>query len=688
MAVALVAASVSTRGATLRARDGKTYSGEITAANGQFSIATGDGKTAAIAPADVAAIDFRASAGPTTRLSTAPADQTVEAGSGLRGEYFSDKTFSHFMFYRGDPRIDFNFAAPNEIFPRKQPNQRPDMSIRWTGRIRPRFSERYTFFAPGYAAERLLIDHRLVFDFMQEAGVINLQAGHYYDLQVDWIVRRDDAVLEWASDSQSRQVVPGECLFPPRDASAMPPTATLTDPSDGAVFSAPANVPMSVRILPGSSTPVRVAYRVDGTLIGVAKTAPFGLVWPRAAVGDHHITATVTDADRTVGTSDGRHVIVASDAQQALPKSWVTCDVPPPVSAAGPSAPANEAPTTSPSTPPVGFHDGTLTVKATGGDVYAQDDGFQFVFHRLVGDGSIIARVASLSADRKGARPIAGVMIRTAVTASSPYVALLTQSGVGDLFLFRQVPDDNATNTSTTGEQPVYLKLTRKGYVVRSYRSADGHRWEFMGETRIDIPPSMLVGVITCSGDPNATSTATFDHLAVTTAADEATPPFRPAVVLTDGTRLVGTIARYEKDSAVLAAPAGAPGPVATIPRDAIARILFRPLPPDALSSLTPGQTGVFLDTGDFYAGDIESLSADRLSVNSVVFGPRDFGLDNLSAIILHPVAQRAGIEVELSDGSTIHSSSMSVNSAGIHLHTAAGDITAPLKDVLQIAAH
>ncbi|HEX4123213.1 MAG TPA: PA14 domain-containing protein [Tepidisphaeraceae bacterium] len=715
LAVLLAAGSATALGATVRTRAGQTYTGKITVGNGQFSIATDDGQTIAVAAADVAAIDFRdtSSAGASTRPTTAPAqaDDAAAIGSGLRGEYFDDSKFTDPKFYRGDPRIEFNFAPPNEPFPRKDPAQRPEMSIRWTGRIRPRFSERYTFYIKDYTVERVWIDHRLVIDNFQDHGEVTLQAGQLYDLRVDWIIRGEDAVLEWESPSQPREIVPGDCLFPPREESAMPPNVIVTAPNDGTALAGPVDMPMSVHVLPGSSTPTRVAYRDGEMLVGIAKTPPFDLVWQNAPIGDHRIIATVTDADGTQGTSDARHVIIASDAQQTLPKPWVSCQVPAPGidepiaeqlrrpsrpaprrlprppkhPSAAPSAAAS--PPTSP--PPLTFHDGTLALTATGGDVYAQSDAFQYVFQRLLGDGSIIARIANLSSDQKGSRPLAGVMIRSSVTGPSAYVGLLTEPTVGDVFIYRSNPGDDATNTSSTDEGPIYLKLTRKGYAVRAYRSTDGQKWEFMGGTSLDMPQSMLVGVITCGGDPSVTATATFDHLAVTVAThDNDTQKFQPAVVLTDGTRLVGSISHYEKDTATLIPPAGSAGPVTAIPTAAIARVLFLPLPPDALASLTPGQTGVFLNTGDFYEGQIDNLANDRLNVNSVIFGPRDFGVPDLSAIILRPAAKPTGIEVDLTDGSTIQSPTMSPTPTGLQLHCAAGTIKVALKDVNQIIAH
>jgi hypothetical protein len=696
------AATTVASGATLSSRDGKKYSGQITVVDGRFAITAADGQTTSFAPTDISAIDFRETASATT--STAPAqDAAATIGTGLRGEYFSDLSFHKLEFVRGDPSVNFNFAPPNEPIPAPNPQEWRDMSVRWTGRIRPRFSERYTFFVNSDSLTRIWINHRLILDYGQSQGMATLEAGKDYDLRVDWVghTRFESAVVEWNSQSEPREILPTECLFPPTaTAAVIPPTALITAPAEGMVLAGPVDVPMSVAVQPGTSTPVQVAYHDGDAPIGVAKNAPFDLVWPHAPIGDHNIIATVTNADGSTGTSGGRHLIIGSDAAGVLPKPWVICDVPAPGLTAPPPAPPAPAPPqpvppAAPAPvppPPPTFQNGTLSFKALGGDVYAQEDSFRFVFQRLVGDGSIVARVVDLSADQKGARPLAGVMIRNFVIGPSAYVAMLTAPTVGDIFINRPTGDGQVTNTSSTGQAPVYLKLTRHGYNVRAYRSTDGQKWEFMGETTLTMPDTMLVGVIVCGGDPAVTAAGTFDHLAVTNTTDADTPQFQPAVVLTDGTRLIGAITKIANSLATItpaASPASTqPAPLDPLPLTSIARILFRPLPPDALSSLNPNQTGAFLDTGDFFEGEIDNLLADHVTVNSVVFGPRDFAPQNLSAIILHPISKPAAYEVTLSDGSVIESTTLSLTAAGLALHSAAGETTVALKDVQQIAAH
>ncbi|HEX4125496.1 MAG TPA: PA14 domain-containing protein, partial [Tepidisphaeraceae bacterium] len=591
--------------------------------------------------------------------------------------------------------------------PGADPHNFSDMSVRWWGRVRPRYSEVYDFFAPGDSLTRLWINDRLILDFGQGQGQVQFEAGKMYDLRVDWIGhnRNTSALLEWASHSQPREAVPRDCLFPPAHAALIPPLVAIAVPSQGQVDAGPVDVPMSVVIHPGTSTPVQVAYSNGKAPLGVSKTAPFDFVWRDAPLGDHHLVATVTNADGSIGVSTVQHLVIGSDLDNQLPKPWVACDVPAPDISAAPAVTLHSrhhrprqlqaqqpAPATQPAIgadgqPATAFQNGALTLTSAGGDLYAQEDHFQFVTQRLAGDGSVIARITSISADPKTGQPMGGVMIRTDTLASSAYAAIVRVPNVGDVFLSR--PDQNATvdSTSSSDEGIVYFKLSRRGNDVRAYRSTDGKKWEFLGQATLTMPGTMLAGVVACGGDPSVTATVTADHLSAAAETDH-TRQFQPYVELTDGTRIVGEIQKISPDSTVTIAPANANPTISPVPLTDIARLVYQPLSPDALSSLLEGQTGAFLPSGDFYEGEVDDLRPDSVIVNSVVFGSRQLGTRDLHALILRPVAAPAAFEIKLSDGSVIESSTLSLAAAGITLHPASGSFTVALKDIAAIESH
>jgi len=140
-----------------------------------------------------------------------------QAGGGLKGEYFNDVNFKSLKLTRVDPRIDFAWgAAP----PAKGVNA-DGFAVRWTGRVRPRFSEKYTFHTESDDGVRLWIGGRKIIEdwtshsAATKQGRIDLKADRPVDIRLEYFDSSSEAVakLYWSSRSQSRQIVPADRLY-------------------------------------------------------------------------------------------------------------------------------------------------------------------------------------------------------------------------------------------------------------------------------------------------------------------------------------------------------------------------------------------------------------------------------------------------------------------------------------------
>lgn len=139
-------------------------------------------------------------------------------GSGLRGEYFDNADLTLSKLSRADMRIDFDWGNGNP-----DPVIGPDsFSVRWTGKLLPRFSETYTFYTLADDGMKVWIDDMLLIDAWMGAsnkemvGTIALEGGRLYRLRVE---HREDtgmaqAKLSWSSPSEPRAIVPQSQLFP------------------------------------------------------------------------------------------------------------------------------------------------------------------------------------------------------------------------------------------------------------------------------------------------------------------------------------------------------------------------------------------------------------------------------------------------------------------------------------------
>ncbi|QMW05616.1 OmpA family protein [Spirosoma foliorum] len=120
--------------------------------------------------------------------------QQAWAQSGLRGDYYIGTNFEQKAFSRIDPAISFNWD-------RRSPGKglsRSYYSIRWTGKLLAPATGEYLFFAKVNDGIRVWVSSKKVLDSWQlnsykhYSGTIVLEAGHYYDLRVDYF-----NAIEW-----------------------------------------------------------------------------------------------------------------------------------------------------------------------------------------------------------------------------------------------------------------------------------------------------------------------------------------------------------------------------------------------------------------------------------------------------------------------------------------------------------
>ncbi len=131
--------------------------------------------------------------------------------------------------------------------------------------------------------------------------------------------------------------------------------------------------------------------------------------------------------------------------------------------------------------------DGEMLISAIGTDIWGSTDQFRYVYKRLSGNGSIVARVDSIANSNAWAK--AGVMIRESLEAGSTHAFVAVTPGNG--ISFQRRPESNTTsyNTDAAGlVAPYWVKLTRSGSTFTAQRSEDGATW-------VDITPASPVTI-------------------------------------------------------------------------------------------------------------------------------------------------------------------------------------------------
>jgi hypothetical protein len=159
---------------------------------------------------------------------------------------------------------------------------------------------------------------------------------------------------------------------------------------------------------------------------------------------------------------------------------------------------------------------GTVTVEASGADIWGNADEFHFAYQTLNGDGEIVARVASLQVTDPWTK--AGVMMRSGLTADSSYAMMELTGSSGAYFQYRQTTGGSSASSGggdLGAVAPHWVRVVREGDTLRGYKSADGVTWVQHSQVTIAMPATIYVGLALTSHDDGVINTTTFDNAAV-----------------------------------------------------------------------------------------------------------------------------------------------------------------------------
>ncbi len=167
---------------------------------------------------------------------------------------------------------------------------------------------------------------------------------------------------------------------------------------------------------------------------------------------------------------------------------------------------------------------GTYTLSATGADIGGTADEFRFVYQRLSGPGSIVARVLRVQNTHEWSK--AGVMIRRTLDPSAPFAAVYVTPGYGVRFQGRLALSADVTSDSSvaTPEQtamtaPCWVKLERDAANnFNGYYSSDGLTWTPMSwnPQNVSMVTDVYIGLALTSHNANAVCQAQFSNVKIT----------------------------------------------------------------------------------------------------------------------------------------------------------------------------
>jgi hypothetical protein len=96
-----------------------------------------------------------------------------------------------------------------------------------------------------------------------------------------------------------------------------PPTASLTNPTNGATFTAPANITIDATASDSDGSVTQVQFYQGTTLLGTDTTAPYQFVWSSVAAGSYSLTVKATDNQGAATTSSAVNITVNANTPTA-----------------------------------------------------------------------------------------------------------------------------------------------------------------------------------------------------------------------------------------------------------------------------------------------------------------------------------------------------------------------------------
>jgi hypothetical protein len=223
--------------------------------------------------------------------------------------------------------------------------------------------------------------------------------------------------------------------------------------------------------------------------------------WSNVAAGTYNLTAVATDNAGATGASAAVSIIVGSapPPPPVLPAGWSNGDV----GATGATGSST-------------FSNGAFSVSGAGADVWGNADAFQFAYVPLSGDGTIVARVASIQFVNSWTK--VGVMIRESLAADAAHAFMLAAASSVKGVNFQRRLSTGDISLTTAGPQvtaPRWVKLVRTGNVITGYQSADGVTWTMVGSDTFAMGPDVLIGLAVTSHVAGTNATGVFDNVSI-----------------------------------------------------------------------------------------------------------------------------------------------------------------------------
>ena len=181
---------------------------------------------------------------------------------------------------------------------------------------------------------------------------------------------------------------------------------------------------------------------------------------------------------------------------------------------------------------------GIYTLQGSGADIWSTADGCNYSYETVSGDGTMLARVVSISSTTSSTK--AGVMFRESTESNARYVVVAVTPSNGITFEYRTATGGSAVKASSVSAgPPSWVKLARSGTSFSAFYSANGTAWtQIGGAIAVPMATDLLAGLEVCAHNNAALASAAFSNVATTGFGSPVTPTGLTATATLGGVNL------------------------------------------------------------------------------------------------------------------------------------------------------
>ena len=161
------------------------------------------------------------------------------------------------------------------------------------------------------------------------------------------------------------------------------------------------------------------------------------------------------------------------------------------------------------------FADGQYRITGSGANIWGKQDQFQFVWREMTGNFTVTATMRFLGQGAEHRK--AGIMVRQSLDADAPYADILVHGTGMPALQWRSKPgeDTNTFDLPFDGPGTFRIKMVRNGVKMYLFIAKDSAEPKEIAHTEVSLRNPVLVGLVVCSHQADASDTVVFSDVAV-----------------------------------------------------------------------------------------------------------------------------------------------------------------------------